>query len=70
MDRLYGQRKLKRDKAVRDFEFQHPHYSQQMIANVFGISQGQVSKILNPKLTPDSLTVIDYLGSSEKEEGS
>lgn len=47
--RLRGARKQKRNKAVRDFEFQHPHQTETEIGNSFGLSQPTISKILHPK---------------------
>lgn len=49
MYRLTGARKQRRDQAVRDFEFQHPHYTEKEIGDAFGISQSAVSRILNEK---------------------
>ena len=46
-ERLHGKRKLKRDQAIRDFEFQHPQYTQKEIADAFGLSQGHTSVILS-----------------------
>ena len=45
-NRLHGKRKLKRDQAIRDFEFQHPQYTQKEIADAFGLSQPTVCEIL------------------------
>ena len=45
-ERLHGKRKEKRDRAVRDFEFQHPQKTQKEIADAFGLSQPTVCEIL------------------------
>lgn len=37
-NRLHGARKQKRDQAVRDFEFQHPYYSQGFAHKVLFLS--------------------------------
>ncbi|MBA7699425.1 hypothetical protein ES703_108120 [subsurface metagenome] len=48
--RLRGNQKEKRNKAVRYFEFEHPHLTESEIGNAFGIHQSTVSRILNKKL--------------------
>ena len=47
--RLHGIRKEKRDKAVREFEFQHPGHTQKMIADAFGLKQSTISEILKER---------------------
>ena len=46
VNRLHGIRKQKRDRAVKEFEFQHPHYSEAEVGNAFGLHQSTISRIL------------------------
>jgi transcriptional regulator with XRE-family HTH domain len=55
MNKLTGKRKAKRDQAVKDFEFQHPQFSQKQIADAFGLNQATISRILSVK-SPDIMT--------------
>jgi len=48
-ERLHGKRKEKRNRAVRDYEFQHPQQTQKEIADAFGLSQPTISEILKEK---------------------
>ena len=48
-NRLHGLRKQKRDRAVKEFEFQHPQKTEAEIGDAFGLSQSTISRILHPK---------------------
>jgi len=47
MPRYDSLRKTKRDNKIRRYSKKHPAYSQQEIANKFGISRSNISRILN-----------------------
>jgi len=40
-------RKTERDKEIRQYAKKHPTFSQQEIADKFGISRSNISRILN-----------------------
>lgn len=42
-------RKTKRDNKIRQYAKKHPDYSHQEIADQFGISRSNVTRILNEK---------------------
>jgi len=43
-------RKTKRDNQIRRFAIKHPDWSQQEIANKFGVSRPTISRILNKEV--------------------
>lgn len=45
-------RKTKRDNEIRRYVKKHPAYSHQEIANKFGISRSNVTRILNSQHIP------------------
>lgn len=48
--RLHGKQKERRDKAILYFHIENPTHTQKQIAIAFGLTQGQVSKILGKEV--------------------